>query len=85
MATKNNRNETTIIDVAANAGFAIATRANDFMLKKTEQTLNTSLMMAEKGIHISSKIFKTGLKITASQQDLAFDILESLKRKIVKK
>jgi|GEM_PF-4520414 len=85
MATKSNKTQMTIIDTAAATMLGVATKANDFALSTTEKVFTTSFTVAGKCIGMSSKVVKRGLQITDTQQDLFFDVLEGIKRKIVKK
>ncbi|MFC7357525.1 hypothetical protein ACFQO1_07485 [Jejudonia soesokkakensis] len=82
MATKK---QTTVIDTAANLALKGATKVNDLALATTEKAFTTSFSVAEKCIAINTMILKKGFDIAASQQDMAFDLLETLKKKIVKK
>lgn len=85
MATTNKKNNTTIIDLAASIAMATATKANNIALETTEKVFNKSFKMAEKCISFNGKILKKGLQFTAMQQEMTFNTLESLKKKIVKK
>jgi len=44
-----------------------------------------SFSMTEKCIGFSGKVIKRGLQISAAQQDLVFDVLESVKKKVTRK
>lgn len=80
-----NKNQVTVIDTAANLALKGATKVNDFALATTEKAFTRSFNMATKCISINSMIVKKGFNIAASQQDMVFDLLETVKNKIVKK
>ena len=84
MATKTKKTETTIIDTTANKALGLATKANDLALSATEKVAMKSIGLTEKGIELSSKIAKKGLKASAKNQDFIFDTLESVKGKAAK-
>ncbi|MCA0153146.1 hypothetical protein [Winogradskyella vincentii] len=81
MATKK---QTTIIDNTARKVLGIATTANDLALSATEKVFEKSFDLTEKGIGLSSKIVKKGLKVSAKNQDIVFDTLETFKGKASK-
>jgi hypothetical protein len=81
MATKK---QTTIIDTAAKKVLGLATKANDLALNTTEKVVLKSFSLTEKGIGLSSKMVKKGLKASAKNQDLVFDTLETVKGKAEK-
>jgi len=62
----------------------LATKANDLALSATEKVAMKSIGLTEKGIELSSKIAKKGLKASAKNQDFIFDTLESVKGKAAK-
>ena len=82
METK--KTQTTIIDTTANKALGLATKANDIALSTTEKVAMKSIGLTEKGIGLSSKIVKKGLKVSAKNQELVFNTLESVKEKLVK-
>ena len=82
MATK--KTKTTIIDTTANKVLGLATKANDLALSTTEKVAMKSISLTEKGIGLSSKIVKKGLKASAKNQDFVFDTLEIVKGKAAK-
>jgi len=84
MATKTKKTETTIIDTTAKKALGLATKANDLALSATEKVAMKSIGLTEKGIELSSKIAKKGLKASAKNQDFIFDTLESVKGKAAK-
>ena len=81
MATKK---QTTIIDTTAKKVLGIATKANDLALSTTEKVFEKSFDLTEKGIGLSSKIVKKGIKASAKNQDIVFDTLETVKGKAAK-
>ena len=85
MATKTQKTKRTLVEKTADNMLGMATMANDFALNTTEKAFDTSFKMANKSLDITSKVVKKGLDITATQQDLVFDVLTGLKKKIIKK
>ncbi len=85
MATTTKRTRQTFIEKAAYGALGMATKANDFALKTTERAFTTSFKMTEKCIGVTSKIVKKGLEVSATQQEMTFDVLESIKKKVTKK
>lgn len=86
MATKKAKKvKATIIEKAANRVLGVATMANEFALAKTEKAVLTSFDVAGKCVDFSGKVMKKGLQISASQQEMVFDVLGGLKKKVVKK
>lgn len=83
MATK--KANKTIVETATSTVLGVATRANNFALNTTEKAFMKSFSIAEKCIGLSGMVVKRGLQISAAQQDLVFDVLESAKKKIVRK
>lgn len=81
MATKE---QTTIIDTTAKKVLGIATKANDIALSTTEKVFEKSFDLTEKGIGLSSKIVKKGIKASAKKQDFVFDTLDTVKGKAAK-
>ena len=81
MATKK---QTTIIDTTAKKVLGIATKANDLALSTTEKVFEKSFDLTEKGIGLSSKIVKKGIKASAKKQDFVFDTLDTVKGKAAK-
>lgn len=81
MATKN---QTTVIDTAAKKVLGLATKANDIAIDTTEKVVLKSFSLTEKGIGLSSKLVKKGLKASAKNQDLVFNTLETVKGKAEK-
>jgi hypothetical protein len=84
MATKTKKTETTIIDTAANKVLGLATKANDLALSTTEKVAMKSISLTEKGIGLSSKVVKKGLKASAKSQEVVFNTLETVKEKALK-
>lgn len=85
MATKTKRVKRTIIEKMAFTTLGLATKANEFALNTTEKAFTTSFQMTEKCLATTNKVVKKGLEISATQQDLVFDLLGGVKKKIVKK
>ncbi|GER60207.1 hypothetical protein [Patiriisocius marinus] len=83
MATK--KANKSIVETTTSTVLGIATKANNVALNTTEKAFTKSFSMAEKCIGFSSNIIKRSLQISASQQDLVFDVLESVKKKIIRK
>ncbi|MEM9867270.1 MAG: hypothetical protein AAF765_06265 [Bacteroidota bacterium] len=81
MATKAKQ---TRIEKAATNVLGMATKANNFALSTTEKVFDTSFNMAHKSLDLTSKVVKKGLDITATQQDLMFDVLNGVKKRIIK-
>ncbi|MEO0573371.1 MAG: hypothetical protein AAF039_16835 [Bacteroidota bacterium] len=82
MATK--RTKQTLVEKVTNKALGLATKANDFALTTTEKAFNTSFIVANKSLDLTNKVIKKGLDITATQQDLVFDVLHGVKKRIVK-
>lgn len=82
MATK--RTKQTVIEKATNSALGLATKANDFALNTTEKVFEKSFKMANTSIDLTSKIIKKGLDISATQQNMVFDMLSGVKKRIVK-
>lgn len=81
MATKK---QTTLIDATANKALGLVTKANDLALSATEKVAMKSIGLTEKGLGFSSKIVKKGIKVSAKNQDIVFNTLETVKGKAVK-
>jgi len=77
------RTKQTLIEKATNKTLGLATKANDFALDATEKAFNTSFMVANKSLEVTNKVIKKGLDITATQQDLVFDVLQGIKKRIL--
>ncbi len=86
MATKKTKKvKATVIETITGKALGVATKLNDFALNKTEKAVLTSFAMTEKCIGFSGKVMKKGLQVSAAQQNMVFDVLGSVKKKIVKK
>jgi hypothetical protein len=83
--TKTKKANATIIETATGKVLGLVTKVNDFALIKTEKAVVSSFAMAEKCIGFSGKLMKKGLQVSASQQDMVFDVLGNIKKKVVKK
>jgi hypothetical protein len=84
MATTTKKSKSTIIDTTVNKALGLATKANDLALSTTEKVAMKSIHLTEKGIGLSSKIVKKGLKASAKNQELVFTTLETVKAKTAK-
>ncbi len=85
MATKTRKIKQTTIEKVAHGVLGLATKANGFALNTIEKAFTTSFKMTEKGLGATNMLIKKGLEISATQQDLVFDVLKGIKKKIVKK
>ena len=86
MATKKtNKVKATIIETTAKKVLGLATMANEFALAKAEQVVMTSFDVTGKCVDFSGKWMKKGLQVSATQQDMVFDVLGNIKKKVVKK
>lgn len=74
-----------MIEKAANRVIGLATTANDFALKTTEQAFTTAFDLTSKSVDFTAKAMKKGMEISASQHDMAFDMLGDIKKKFFKK
>ena len=81
MATNKNN---TMIEKAANNAIYYANTANAYVLDTTEQAFDLAFDLTNKSLDITSKIVKRGLEIHATQQEFAYDLLNGLKKKIIK-
>ena len=59
-------------------------KLNDTALKTTEKTVLNAFDKAGEWQKVSNKAIKKGLEFTATQQDMIFDSLESVKSQILK-
>jgi hypothetical protein len=84
MAIRTKKTQATIIDSTAHKVLELVTKANDLALNTTEKVFTKSFGLTEKGIELSSKIVKKGLKASAKNQDFVFNTLETVKGKAVK-
>ena len=82
MATKNKK--TVTINKTVKTVKEVAIKANAFALKSTEGVVLETLKVAEQWQGVTHKALKGGLKVTAKQQDLFFDTLETAKGQLVK-
>ena len=79
MATKTKKS---IIDTTANKALGLAIKANDLALSTTEKVAMKSISLTEKGIGLSSKVLKKGLKASAKNQEFVFNTLETVKERL---
>jgi hypothetical protein len=84
MATKTKKVQATMIESTAYKALGLVTKANDFALSTTENLVTKSISLTEKGLGLSSKMLKKGLKASAKNQELVFNTLETVKGKAVK-
>lgn len=82
MATK--KTKQTLIEKATDKALGWATKANECALNTTEKVFDTSFKVANKSLDITHKVVKKGLDITSTQQDLVFDVLHGVKKRIAK-
>ena len=75
----------TLVEIATSTILNVVTKVNDTALNTTEKIVTKSFSAAEKCIGLSNKVVKRGLQISASQQDLVFDLLENIKKKVTRK
>jgi len=85
MATTSKKAKETLIEKAAYKALGMATKVNEFALKNTERAFTKSFEMSEKCVGVTGKIVKKGLQVSAAQQEMTFDVLDSIKKKITKK
>ena len=85
MATARKKQSKSLIENATSMALKFATKANDCALKTTEKAFSKSFEMSEKCSGTTHTIVKKGLTISAMQQDLVFDILSGIKKRIIKK
>jgi hypothetical protein len=81
MATKK---QTTIIDTTANKALGLVTKANDLAIDTAEKVAMKTISLSEKGLGLSAKLVKKGIKASAKNQDIVFDTLNTVKGKAVK-
>jgi len=78
------KKQTTIIDTTANKALGLVTKANDIALSTTEKVAMKTIGLTEKGLGLSSKMVKKGIKVSAKNQNIVFNTLETVKGKAVK-
>ena len=81
MATKT---KATLINTTTKKVLGLSTKANDFALNTTEKVFTKSIDLTEKGIGLSTKLVKKGLKASSQNQEVVFNTLETFKGKAVK-
>nr|WP_321243545.1 hypothetical protein [uncultured Psychroserpens sp.] len=81
MATKKH---TTIIDTTADKALGLVTKANELALNTTEKVAMKTISLSEKGLGLSAKVLKKGIKASAKNQELVFDTLNTVKGKAAK-
>ena len=59
-----------------------AKEINDFVLETSEEVIDGTISTAGQWQTVGEKAIKGGLKLVASQQDLVFDTLETLKSQL---
>ncbi len=85
MATATKRTKRTMIEKTTDKVLGLANTANDLAINATEKAFDTSFMVANKSLDLSSKVVKKVLNITETQQDLVFDVLNGVKKKVIRK
>ena len=85
MATKHNKSNPSIIDATSKKVMQFSTKANDLALTATEKVITTSFGLSEKCLIMSGKVIKRGLQLSAMQQNMVFNALDSAKGKFTKK
>lgn len=76
---------TMMIEKAVKNAIDCANTANDYVLDTTEQVFDFAFNITNKSMDATSKILKRGFQISASQHEFAFDLLNGLKKKVIKK
>ena len=57
----------------------VAKKANNFALDTTEEVISESINIAGQWQGVATKAMKEGFKLSATQQDIFFDALDSFK------
>lgn len=83
MATKAKKTVKNNVFKAVNTVKEVATKANDFALKTTEEIVVEMINGASKWQTVTSKAVKGGLKVADTQQNMVFDSLETAKGHIL--
>lgn len=78
MANKSNKTAPSFIDSAKERVLAV----NKFAFETTDEVVEIGIKRAGQWQGVAEKAIKGGLKISAKQQDLVFDALESIKSQI---
>ena len=60
-----------------------ATKANNYALKTTEETVNETIVIASQWQKVTEKALKGGVLLLDNQQNLIFDTLETYKKHFV--
>ena len=60
-----------------------ATKANNYALKTTEETVNETIVIASQWQKVTEKALKGGVQLLDNQQNLIFDTLETYKKHFV--
>ena len=82
MATKS-KNKTNQVFKTLDTVKEMATKANDYALKTTEEVVTDMINTASKWQTVTAKAVKGGLKVADAQQNMVFDSLETAKGHIV--
>ncbi|MEL6122263.1 MAG: hypothetical protein AAFQ02_08655 [Bacteroidota bacterium] len=91
MATKNTKAKTKrtfdLKNVKVNLNYGkikeTTKEVNDFILETSEDVVDGTIKRTEEWQGVAEKAMKGGLKLAATQQDLMFDTLETLKGQII--
>lgn len=78
--TKASSQSTSFVDAAKER----LTTFNKFVLETTEEVVDMGIRRAGQWQEIADKAVKGGLKVSAKQQDLVFEALESAKGQIIR-
>jgi hypothetical protein len=79
MKTKINIEPKKMLNKAMDTTKNVANKANEYALNTTETVVTESLEVAEQWQTVANKAIKGGLKLAATQQDLAFEALNIAK------
>lgn len=75
----------TTIEKAMSDAIYCANTANEYVLDTTEQVFDIAFDLTNKSLDTTSRILKRGFEISAAQQEFAFDLLNGLKKKVIKR
>lgn len=87
MATKKNTKKVDFTKKVENAISTVktsATKANNYALKATEETVTETIEIASQWQKVTEKALKGGVQLLDNQQNLIFDTLETYKKHFVK-
>lgn len=86
MSTKktNKVNLTEKVGKAVESVKTVTTKANNYALKATEETVTETIIMASQWQKVTEKALKGGVQLLDNQQNLIFDTLETYKKHFLK-